>query len=147
MLKRAPGLVLGMAGQVHLPVLANDPPAAVDQDRAVEAPALGRQLGMAQIEPDAELGRGLEQRPGRPAGHLGLEEGVDLGLRAEEPAREEGRERQLREDDEIGAAALGLAQERDEPRHRPLPALAAGDRAELGGGDGEVAGHAWVFLR
>ena len=82
MLERPPWLMLGMARQMDLAVLAGDPPAPVDQDRAVEMPAFRGELGVAQIEGDAEFGRCLEQRAGNRARHLGLEVRIDLGLRS-----------------------------------------------------------------
>ena len=41
----------------------------------------GGELGVAQVEADAEFGRGLEQRARARARHLGLEVRIDLGLR------------------------------------------------------------------
>ena len=52
MLERALGVELGMAGQVHLAVLADDLAVAVDQDRGVEVMAVGGQLRVAEIEAD-----------------------------------------------------------------------------------------------
>ena len=39
---------LGVAGQMHLAVLADDRAGSVDQDRGVEVMAVGRQLGIAE---------------------------------------------------------------------------------------------------
>src|SRR5438445_8206657 len=50
-LEGPPGLVLGMAGQVDLPVLAHDAPRRVHQDRGIEAPrdpALDHELRVAE---------------------------------------------------------------------------------------------------
>ena len=52
-LEGAPGLMVGMAGQVHLAVLANDAAGGVDEDRGVVAAGattLESQLGRAQTE-------------------------------------------------------------------------------------------------
>ena len=52
MLERALVVELGMAGQVHLAVLADDLAVAVDQDRGVEVMAVRGQLRVAEIEAD-----------------------------------------------------------------------------------------------
>ena len=65
------------------------------------------QLGIAEIEADAELAGEIEQLPGLGIGHLALEIAVDLALVLHPPAREERRQRQLGEDDE--AAPLPCA--------------------------------------
>ena len=64
MLKLAPRLVLGVAGQMDLAVFRDDRAALVDQDRRVVAVAirsLDRQLGIAEVKPDAALAREIEQ--------------------------------------------------------------------------------------
>ena len=92
--------------------------------------------GIAQIEGDAELGRGLEQRARDRARHLGLEVRIDLGLQLQIPAWEEGGQSQLRKDDQLRTVSLGLAQQRQEACDRAFPALVAGNGAELSCGDG-----------
>src|SRR5262249_56454895 len=65
MLKRAPGLVFGVPGQMDLAILADDAAALVDQDRAVEAVAAltaAFEFGKAQIEAEAQALRLAEQR-------------------------------------------------------------------------------------
>src|SRR3546814_10609982 len=57
-------VVFGMPRQVYLAVLADDLPGVVDQDRRVEAVTLLGQLGIAEVEADAEFLGLLEQRPG-----------------------------------------------------------------------------------
>ena len=54
-LERPLGIELGMAGQVHLAVLADDLAVAVDQDRGVVVVPVGGQLGVAEIEADLVL--------------------------------------------------------------------------------------------
>jgi hypothetical protein len=39
---------LGMAGQMHLAILADDVSVPVDQDRGVEAMAIGGELGITE---------------------------------------------------------------------------------------------------
>ena len=51
MLESAPGLVLGMAGQVDLAVLADDLPGPVDQDRRVEAAHLRALVASSSAKP------------------------------------------------------------------------------------------------
>src|SRR5689334_9303463 len=83
MLERRLREMLGMAGEVDLAVAADDMPGGIDEDRGVVVPRralLLRQLGITEIEADAELLREIEQRPRLRAGHLTLEIAVDLGL-------------------------------------------------------------------
>ena len=120
------------------------PALLVDQDRRVEAPravVLVGEFGVAEVEADAELARGVEQRLRLGAGHRALEERVDLGLLLEVPAREERRQREFREHDEVAAVALGVAHQREHALDDLRARLAARDRAELGGADGDDAGH------
>jgi hypothetical protein len=122
-------------------VPAGDPSAPVDQDRAVEMPAFRGEFGVAEVKGHAEFGRGFEQRARNRARHLGLEVRVDLGLRLQVPAGEEGGQRQLRKDDQLRTAPLGLAQQRQEACDHAVPALAAGDGPELRCGDGKWTRH------
>src|SRR5581483_7991996 len=143
-LEGAPGLVLGMAGKMDLAVAADDAPAPVDQDRGVEAThpgPRGVQLGEAQIEAEPQPLRLAEERRRLVRRHLALEEAVDLLLIGHPPAREEGGERELREDDEVAAVAGGLAHELDEPLDHACPAVRALDRPELRRADGQDACH------
>ena len=141
-LEGAPRLVLRVAGQMDLPVLADEAARLVDQDRGVEAPgpaAVRDELGVAQAEADAEAPRLVEERSRLRPRHLPLEERVDLRLVLHPPAGKEGREGQLREDDEVGAAAVGLGEEGEEALDDERARLAPGNRAELRGGDGDRA--------
>ena len=117
MLMSAVRLRLGMAGQMDLAVFADDVAVAVDEDRCVEA-ALAAvfidKLGVAEIETDAELLRFVEQRLRFRARHFLLVIAVELGLVLDQPAREEGGERELGEHDELGAPALRLAHQGDQ---------------------------------
>src|SRR5215469_865694 len=63
MLERRMRQMLGMAGEMNLAVAADNAPAGIDEDRRVVMPRLAlllRQLGIAEIEPDAELRREIE---------------------------------------------------------------------------------------
>jgi hypothetical protein len=116
-LERAVGLVLGMAGQVNLPITPNDVSRAVHEDGRVEAaraPILDGQLGIAEAEPDGEPPRLVEERARLRPRHLALEEGVDLRLILHPPAREERGERQLGEHDQLAAARVRLREEGEE---------------------------------
>ncbi len=133
-----------MAGEVHLAVLADDASVRARQDGAVvvlRRAVLAGELGVAEIEGDAEVRRRLEQRPGLRARHLALEEGVDLGLVLHPVAREEGGQRQLGKDHELGAARVRLAHHGDEPPDDALPAVSPLHGAHLRGGDFQLTGH------
>src|ERR1700691_4656309 len=105
--------VIGVAGQVHFAVFADDAARFVDQNGRVEAvfaPALLDQLGIADAEGNAEPLGLFEQADRLRAGHFGFEEAVDLALLREKPARKESGESELGKNHQIAAAALGLAQ-------------------------------------
>ncbi len=74
-------------------------------------------------------------------GHLALEEGVDLPLILHPPAGEEGGERQLGKHHQLAAARVRLAQQAEEALDHVGARLAPRDGPELGGADGEDAGH------
>ena len=121
---------------MHLAVLADDVAGAVDQDRRVEAAfaiVLHGELGIAEIEADAELLRLVEQRLRLRPRHLLLVIAVELGLVLDQPAREECGQRHLREDDELGAPRLRLAHHGDQALDRILAGFGLGDRPHLGG--------------
>jgi len=116
----------GVARQMDLAILAHDLALAVDEDRGVEAPLLSAfhdQLGIAEVEADAELPALVEKRRGLRARHLGLVEAVELGLVLDQPAREEGGKAELGEDDEFRAARLGIAHHLQKPPDRILAGL------------------------
>src|SRR3546814_6145533 len=101
---------------MYLAVCRDDLARLVDDDRRVEAmrPAFGVgrcQLGIAEREADAEAFRLVEQRPGLGSRHLYLEEALDLGRILHVPAREKGRQREFRVDDQIAARVAGIAHE------------------------------------
>ena len=66
------------------------------------------ELGVAEIEADAELLRFLEEHGGLRPGHLALVPAVELRLVVDHPAREETGQRELGEDDQLGAARPSL---------------------------------------
>ena len=140
-LVRALLVELGVAGQVHLAVLADDGALLVDQDRGVEVVPVRRQLGIAEAHAHAVLGRPLEQRPGGGVRHLLLEPEIGLGAVLVIPAREERGQRQLGIDDEVGALGLGLLHQVEHARHHGLARVGLLDGAQLGGGNGDDAGH------
>ena len=110
-LERTPRLVLGVAGQVNLAVLAEDAAVLVDENRRVVAmrrSVFDRELRVAQVEADAELARAVEQRLRRRIGHLAFEVRVELILPVVVPVREEGGERAFRKHDEIAAVRRRL---------------------------------------
>src|SRR5262245_32266678 len=96
---------------MNLAVLADDPAALVYQNGSVEVPGgaiLMDQLGVAQAKAEPESARLVEERSRLRPRHLALEEAVDLGLILHVPAREERRQGQLGEHDEITASGLGV---------------------------------------
>ena len=123
---------LGMAGQVHLAVFADDLALLVDEDRRVEMVPVGRELRIAEAQPHAVLHRALEQRPRGGVGHLLLEPEIGLGAVLVIPAREEGGERQLGIDDEVGALGLGLVHQVEHARHHGLTRVGLLDRRRAG---------------
>src|SRR5215472_15369096 len=144
MLEGPPRLVLRVSGQVHLPVLAHDRPRLVDEDRRVVAvyrPVLDGELGVAETEAEAEPPSLVEERARLRTRHFPLEEAVDLRLILREPAREEGRQGQLGEHDEIAPMGARPMQVLDEPLDDLRPALPARDRPQLGGPDGDHPRH------
>ena len=114
-LERRLRFVVRVAGQVHLAVLADQAAVRADEDRRVVAVIVRRELGVADVEADAELARLVEQRPRLRARHFALEiAAVDLRRILHPPAREERGEGELREDDKPGAHAVRFAQQVDE---------------------------------
>ena len=109
-LEGPPRLVFGVAGQVHLAVLPDDRTVPLDKDRCVVAVAVRGQLGIAEVEPHAEASGLVEEGTGLRAGHLGLVEAVGLGQVVHPPPREEGGERQLREDHEVTTGSASRAE-------------------------------------
>ena len=142
--------MIGVARQVHLAVLADDPAVGRHHDRGVVAvrdAVLDRELGIAQIEADAEVLCQIEQRMGRRVRHLALEPGVDLGDVVVPVAREEGGQRQLGEHHDLRAHAVCLAQHGAQPAHHDLAVVAQMDRPELGRCDPQMPRHGSPSLR
>src|SRR5262249_25653738 len=135
---------LRVTGEMDLPVLADDPAVALDEQARVEAPLrapFDGELGVAEAEADLEPARLVEERLRRGAGHLPLEPGVELRLVVDPPVGEERGEGAFREDDEIAAATARLSHLLDEPRDDLGPGGVTGDRATLSGSNGEVSRH------
>ncbi len=101
---------------------------------------VGSQLGVAQMEPDTQPLRLVEQRLGLCAWHVALEEREQLVV-GEVPAGKEGRERELGKHDELGAAPRGLAEHREQPSDHVRARLGAPDRTHLRGGNRELPAH------
>jgi hypothetical protein len=142
--------VVGVARQVHLAVLAEGLAVRPDQDRgvvAVRCPGLTRELGVAEVEADAEVPGEIEQRRGRGVRHLALEPGVDRREVVVPVAREEGGERQLREDHQLRPHAVGLAQHRAQAPDHARAVVREVDRAELGRRDLEPSRHRFLPSR
>ncbi len=95
---------------------------------------VGRQLRIAEMEADTEPQRLVEQRLGLRSRHLPLEERHDIGV-GQVPAGEEGRQRELREHDELGTPTGRFPQHRDDPVDYALARLGARHRAHLRGRD------------
>ncbi len=143
-LERRIGQMLGMPRQMDLAVSPDDPPVALDQDRGVVTMELAlflRQLGIAEVEADAELPREIKQRPGFRPGHLALEKAVDLLLVGHPIAREESRQRELGEDHKLGAAGMRLAHQRHQSADHGAAGIGEMDRAELGDSRLQFTGH------
>ena len=94
MLEAAPRFVCVVARQMNFPVLADDLPRFFHEDCGIVAfrhAFFLHSLRIAETEAQIEALRLVEQRLRGGAGHLGLEEEVDLGLIGKEPARKERR--------------------------------------------------------
>ena len=102
---------------------------------------LVRDLGIAEMEADAVAPRRLEQRRRLVAGQRLLEPLVRLGPVGVPVAREERRQRELGEDDQLDAPRMRPLHQPHHARDRDRSRLRALDRPELGGGDGEDAAH------
>src|SRR6516165_11515360 len=144
------GIELVMTGQVDLAVLADDLPRFVHQDRRVEVIPVRREFGIAEAHGYGGALRLLEQRPGGGIRHFALEPDVGIAAVFAVPAREKRGQRKLWIDDEV--AALGLPHEVDHAGDHGLARIGLLDRAELGGGDFDVAhchqgfaGSTWVL--
>jgi hypothetical protein len=142
MLERGLGLVLGVSRQVDLAVLADDRAVRPDEDRGIEAPTLGRELGIAEVEADPQLFGLVEQglRLLRRNAFFKVLR-IDVGLVLHPPARKEGGERELGKDDELRAHAVRFPQQVHESFHGDGARIRLVERPELGGGDLQVSSH------
>jgi hypothetical protein len=133
--------VLGVAGQVDLAVLADDAAGLVDQDRGVEAPPrpFGRQLGIAQVEADAERAARRTAAASRRR-HLRFEEGVDLGLVSNHQRGKKVVSASSGKTTRSQPRACAWRSSREHARDHLAAGVGALDRAELGGADGDDAG-------
>ena len=112
--------VIGMAGQMHLAVFADDGAGLVHQNAAVEPLGLAAvfdHLREAQAKADAMFRRPVKQRLGFGARHGGFEKSVDLVLIFEIPAREKCRQGELGKDHKVTAAFMGPVQQRQQAIH------------------------------
>jgi hypothetical protein len=127
---------------VDLAVLADDRAVGADEDRAIEAPPLGRELGIAEVEAGAELFCLVEQglRLLRRNAFFKVLR-IDVGLVLHPPARKERGERELRKDDELRAHAVGFPQQVHQSFHGNGARIGLVERPELGGGDLQVSSH------
>ena len=117
----------------YLPTMLPSRSTRIDGVEAALAAALDGQLGIAEIEADAELLGLVEQRLRLAARHLALVIGVELGLVLDQPVREEGGERELGEDDESAPLPLASRISAISRAHGILAGLRLGDRPHLGG--------------
>jgi hypothetical protein len=118
---------------MHLAIAAENVAVAIDQDCAIVAATIRRQLGIADIKADAERMRAIEQRLDGRVRHAALEILVEH-LAFEEPAWKEGRKRKLRKHHEACAAPRCLLQELEHPGKRMLARVRFLRRPHLGGG-------------
>ena len=135
MLEGAFGIELRMARQMNLAVFSDDLGGSIGEDAGVEMVSVRRQFGIAKTHSHLVPSGALEQRLRRRVRHLALEPAIDLGLILHVPARKECGERQLRIDDQVGAAGFGFIHQRDHALDDGFAAIGFLDRAHLGGGD------------
>src|SRR5438552_14926827 len=101
----------------------------VDEERRVEPVAVGSELRVAQIEPDAEVLRLVEERLCGRVGHLALEETVDLLLPGHPVTRKKRGQRELGKDDKLGTAAFRFTQHGEQALDDPLAGVGEVDGA------------------
>ena len=118
---------------MHLAIATEDFAVAVDQDGAIVAAAIRRQLGITDIEADAQCARAIEQLCHGRVRHAALEILVER-LAFEQPARKEGGEGKFRKHHEAGAAAGRLLQHVNHAGERMLARIGFLRRPHLGGG-------------
>ena len=97
-----------------------------------------REFAIAEREADLEAGGGIiEALRFRPRHRL-FEEGIDLGLVVDAPARKEGGQRHLGKHRDLGAGGRGLLQQVDEAVDRLGTRSAALDRSGLADRDDQA---------
>ncbi|MNV58696.1 hypothetical protein D3C71_1510830 [compost metagenome] len=132
-----------MPRQMDLAVLADDLGRTVNQDGGVELAAFRSHFRIAQVKPDAQLARGVEQRLHIGIGHGLFKEAVH-GFRVFHPvAREEGRQGEFREHDEFRLATSGLAHHLDQAAHNHRAGVGKVHGAHLGDRQAHFAGGGW----
>ncbi len=145
MLELPPRLVILMAGDVHLAVLADLLALPVDENRRVVAMDLAvrvrAEFGVAEGESDSEPFRLVEERLGLQVRHLGVVVVVELGWIIDPPAGEERGQGQFGVDEHLDGLLMGVVQQRDEPLDHVGLALISGDRAQLGGAQADQSCH------
>ena len=128
------GARLHRAWQVHLAVAAQHRAVRLHQDGAVEAlPGRGA-FGIADIEAHPQRPRPVKQRLHRRVRHCRFVIGGEFVLR-QQPAREEGGERELGEHHQAGALPRRLLQQGDHAGQGLLARVGPLRRAHLCGGD------------
>src|SRR5947209_7502434 len=146
MLEDALSIELGMAGQMHFTVLADDCSHTIDENRRVEMASLGRQFGIAEREGDAVFRSLVEERSRRGIRHFALEPGIDLTLIRHVPAREEGGQRQLGIDYERALLRSGAFEQTEHAAHYSFAVLGSLDGAHLSGANTDHTGHSYLIV-
>lgn len=107
-------------------VFSNNFTAFIHQDRRIKTAnsrRIFKFLGIAQVEAHAVLSGFIKQRTRDWARHFRLEPPVHMLPILVIPAREEGRQRQLREYEHLNALGVRPVHKRQHPRHNCFPAV------------------------
>ena len=150
MLKLAPGLVFGVARQMHFAIFRNGFAALVDENGCVVPvgfSVLDRKFSVTQAKPDAQFAGEVEQRARLRPRHLVLEESIDFRLILHKPARKKRRQRKLGIDDQIAAIGVRLAHECRQPCNNLGPGFAPRNWAELADCDVHKSCHDLSFAQ
>ena len=131
-----PGTRLDRARQMHLAIAPDNFAVAIDQDRTVEALTVRCQLGVPDVEADAERTGAIEQGLHGRIWHAALEVMIEC-VALDKPSREEGRERQFGKNHQRCATCSGLLQQRQHPAKRMLSRISFLRRPHLSGGSAE----------
>ena len=148
-LERIARAMVGVAGQMHLAVLAHDAAVLVGDNGSVVVANLiifMRALGEAEVEPHPAALGFLEQRKRAARRHLVFEEAVDLLLVLHPPAREERGQRQLGIDDEVAFHCVRLTHQLEQPAHNHFTIVISRVRTKLRGSHGQYPAHPRVLL-